>query len=165
MSGLRLTGLNPPGNDLTLANSSRTFLHFMSKRTLRMAGALGMLLLFTAQATGWCRAYVCDCSGVAKLTTASHCHDSTHEDAQHEHASDFGEYEGDHEHGVITVSYSAPLPQGNPTLPPTHWIALDLPQTPPSSDPASVSDSLLRMEHDPGPPRSRRHRHTLAMLI
>lgn len=159
--------MNPPGNDLTLAKSSRTFRLLMSKRTLRMAGALGMLLLFTAQAMGWCRAYVCNCSGVTELTTASHCHDSaqSHEDAQHEHSSDFGECESDHEHGVITVSYSAPLPQGNPTLAPTLWIALDQPQTPPSSDPTSVSDSLLRMEHDPGPPRSRRHRQTLAMLI
>lgn len=33
-----------------------------------------MIILLTAQTMGWCRAYVCDCSGTTEITTANHCH-------------------------------------------------------------------------------------------
>jgi hypothetical protein len=155
------------GNDLTLRRSSRRFRHLMSQRTLRTAGAIGMLLLLTAQTMGWCRAYVCECSGVPEFTASSHCHDSEHiEGEDHEdHLCHFGDCEEDHEHDLITVSYSAPLPHVDPTLSPKAWVESDLLPISPFRILSLAQLFRRQVEHDPGPPLRARHRHTLAMLI
>ena len=47
-----------------------------SRRLLRVAALLSVLLVVSAQCFGVGRAFLCECSGVVMMTQADHCHEA-----------------------------------------------------------------------------------------
>ncbi len=140
----------------------------MRKRTNRIPGAILMILLLTAQTMGWCRAYVCECSGSPEVTIADHCHgEPGHEHDDHE--SPCGHQCGSHhDHEILPGSFSAM--QGRDQLahrlPPLNdFVVVMLPPLSPELIVPENAIRTLRRGHDPSGSLSCRPRHTVAMLI
>lgn len=78
-----------------------------------------MILLLTAQTMGWCRAYVCDGSGMPEITMANHCHEAGRDDAEHDHSEHPAEdrrgceCSPHHDHELMSAAFSATEPRND----------------------------------------------------
>jgi hypothetical protein len=141
----------------------------MRKRTHRIPGAILMILLLTAQTMGWCRAYVCDCSGSPEVTMTDHCHGHSDHHEDHDHEIPCHHQCGSHhDHELLASSFSATQVKDQfadalfssgefavAILPPLSLVTLS----------QEVSIRPPKRGHDPSVLLSCRPRHTVALLI
>ncbi len=139
----------------------------MRKSTNRIPGAILMILLLTAQTMGWCRAYVCDCSGSPEVTMTNHCHGHSEHEEDHETPCRH-QCGSHHDHELLAGTFSATQvrDQFADSLFSAHGFAVAI--LPPLSPVAVIDESAMRPQrrgHDPSVSLSCRPRHTVALLI
>lgn len=78
-----------------------------------------MIILLTVQTMGWCKAYVCDSTGVTQVTLMNHCHTAERAEHEHEHGDhreqpDQGcECSTHHDHDLMTGAFSVTSPRND----------------------------------------------------
>lgn len=93
----------------------------MRANSQRLSGVILMIILLTAQTMGWCKAYVCDSTGVTEITLMNHCHTAErgehaheHEHGDHREARDQGcECSTHHDHDLMTGAFSVTSPRND----------------------------------------------------